>query len=238
MKTYVSRSEMDDRMVATLRQMMESHAYRELAAAQMFGAGLQFVPELKRLKFLTWHIREETEHYECVVRMYEDFTGEDVQPRVHARLAGRPVPLPVSWFDLAMAQFLYDRGGYWQLLEYEECAFLPYREVVRKILKEEAGHQGLGQRIVLDLCASGAYEDVKQVIFEKWLAQGMLSFGRPRTPGGSYAVDVGLKKHDSGEVMRAFIDDIKPVVRACGLYFPRLRALGLETPDDLDLWGE
>ena len=28
-----------------------------------------------------------------------------------------------------MAQFLYDRGGFWQLKEYEECAFLPYRKI-------------------------------------------------------------------------------------------------------------
>jgi hypothetical protein len=38
-------------------QLMESQAYRELAAGHMFGYGLRFVPE-KWLKFMTWHIRE------------------------------------------------------------------------------------------------------------------------------------------------------------------------------------
>src|SRR5580704_13313987 len=158
MKTYATKGEMDARMIATL--------------TQMFGYGLQFVPELKWLKFMSWHIREEMEHYEVVVRMYKDFTGESVEPHVNARLARKPIDFAASWFELAMAQFLYDRGGFWQLREYEECAFLPYREIIQKILKEEAGHQGLGERIVVELCRSGRFDDVKQRHFEKWLRQG------------------------------------------------------------------
>jgi 1,2-phenylacetyl-CoA epoxidase catalytic subunit len=225
---------MDAKMIATVTQMMESQAYRELAAAQMFGYGLQFVPELKWLKFMTWHIREETEHYEVVVRMYKDFTGESVEPHVRARLSKRPIEFAESWFELAMAQFLYDRGGFWQLREYEACVFLPYRQIVQKILKEEAGHQGLGERIVVELCRSGRNDQVKQDCFEKWLKQGMLSFGRPGTEGNKYAIEVGLKKRDSGEVMQDFVDDIKPAVKACGLRFPDPGAIGLDAPASLN----
>src|SRR5256885_11823767 len=106
---------MDERYRQTLVQMMQSQAYRELAAAQMFGYGLQFVPELRWLKFMTWHIREETEHYDAVVRMYREVTGESVEPIVRKRLGARPIEFAASWFELAMAQFLYDRGGFWQL---------------------------------------------------------------------------------------------------------------------------
>ena len=74
--TYEDKSQLPERYRQTLVQMMQSQAYRELAAAQMFGYGLQFVPELRWLKFMTWHIREEMEHYEDVVRMYRDFTGD------------------------------------------------------------------------------------------------------------------------------------------------------------------
>ncbi len=121
-QTFQTREQMDDRCFSTVRQMMESQAYRELAAAQMFGYGLQYVPELKWLKFMTWHIREEMEHYEVVVKMYREFTGQSVEPIVNARLAQKPIEFAASWFELAMAQFLYDRGGFWQLKEYESCA--------------------------------------------------------------------------------------------------------------------
>lgn len=234
-KTVERREDMDDRYYATVRQMMESQAYRELAAAQMFGFGLQFVPELRWLKFMTWHIREEMEHYEVVVKMYGEVTGESVEPHVHSRLAKKPIEFATSWFELAMAQFLYDRGGFWQLREYEECSFVPYRKVIGKILREEAGHQGLGERIVVELCRSGKHDGVKQAMFDKWLRQGLLSFGRPGTDGAKYAIDVGLKKRDAAAVMQDFVNDIKPAVKACGLAFPKMSAIGIEAPGGLDL---
>ena len=214
-------------------QLMESQAYRELAAAHMFGYGLRFVPE-KWMKFMVWHIQEETEHYQAVAKMYREFTGQEVEPRVHERLRGKPVPFAESWFELAMAQFLYDRGGFWQLKEYEECSFVPYRGVIQKIVKEEAGHQDLGEKIVVELCRSGRHEDVKQALFEKWLRIGLLSFGRPGTPGNRYAIEHGLKKRDSGECMKDFIADIRPAVRAAGLCFPEPASLKMELPVGLD----
>jgi 1,2-phenylacetyl-CoA epoxidase catalytic subunit len=238
--TYTDRRELDDRYYQTLVQMMQSQAYRELAAAQMFGFGLQFVPELKWLKFMTWHIREEMEHYEDVVKMYLEFTGESVEPAVIERLRGKPIDFAKSWYELAMAQFLYDRGGFWQLREYEDCTFLPYRKVIHKIIKEEKGHQSLGERIVVELTRSGRFEADKRACFDKWLRQGLLSFGRPATDGARYAVEVGIKKRDPGPVMQDFIDDIKPAVKACGLTFPPMESIGIVPPSgglDLSLDG-
>jgi 1,2-phenylacetyl-CoA epoxidase catalytic subunit len=106
--------------------------------------------------------------------------------------------------------------------------------VVRKIVKEEAGHQDLGEKIVVELCRSGAHEDAKQALFEKWLRLGLLSFGRPRTEGNRYAIEQGLKKRDSGECMRDFVDDIRPAVREAGLRFPEPARLKMELPDDID----
>jgi len=229
-------TEMDTRYRQTLLQMMQSQAYRELAAAQMFGFGLQYVPELRWLKFMTWHIHEEMEHYEDVVKMYREFAGESVEPIVHARLKDKPIEFARSWYELAMAQFLYDRGGFWQLQEYEACSFEPYRKTILKIIKEEKGHQALGERIVVELTRTGAYEGEKQAVFEKWLRQGLLSFGRPDTDGARYAISVGLRRRDPGPVMQDFIDDIKPAVKACGLSFPPMEAIGIVPPaSGLDL---
>ena len=234
-KTITSQSEMTPEYRQTLVQMMESQAYRELAAAVMFGDGLKHVPSLKWLKFMTWHINEEMEHYEAVCRMYQEFTGASVEPIVNDRLGKKPIPFATSWFELAMAQFLYDRGGFWQLQEYGGCSYVPYRNVVEKIIEEERGHQSLGERIVVDLVKTGDYEAVKQPMFDRWFRMGMLSFGRPNTPGNRYAMEVGLKKRDSGDVMQDFITDIKPCMRACGLKFQPVETWGLDVPAGLDL---
>jgi 1,2-phenylacetyl-CoA epoxidase catalytic subunit len=228
--TYTSKDQLDDRYYQTLVQMMQSQAYRELAAAQMFGFGLQFVPELRWLKFMTWHIREEMEHYEDVVKMYTEVTGESVEPSVHERLRQRPIEFAQSWYELAMAQFLYDRGGFWQLKEYEQCSFLPYRKTIEKIIKEEKGHQALGERIVVELTRTGKFEGEKQRVFEKWLRQGLLSFGRPDTEGARYSISVGLRQRDPGPVMQDFLDDIKPAVKACGLAVPPMEKIGIVAP--------
>lgn len=225
--------EMSPEYRATILQLMESQAYRELAAAHMFGYGLRFVPE-KWLRFMVWHIKEETDHYEAVAKMYREFTGESVEPVVQKRLAGKPVPFAESWFELAMAQFLYDRGGFWQLKEYDACTFVPYRGVIQKIVKEEAGHQDLGEKIVVEMCQSGGHEDVKQPLFEKWLRIGLLSFGRPNTAGNRFAIENGIKKRDSGACMQDFVNDIKPAVKAAGLHFPAPQALAMELPGGLD----
>jgi 1,2-phenylacetyl-CoA epoxidase catalytic subunit len=227
------KDDMSPEYRAMVVQLMESQAYRELAAAHMFGYGLRFVPE-KWLKFMVWHIQEEAEHYQAVATMYRGFTGEEVEPKVTARLASKPVPFAESWMELAMAQFLFDRGGFWQLKEYDQCSFVPYRGVIQKIVKEEAGHQGLGEKIVVELCQSGRYEDVKQPLFEKWLRLGLLSFGRPGTPGNRYAIEQGVKKRDSAECMKDFVDDIRPAVKASGLHFPDPSALNMELPGDID----
>lgn len=228
------RSEMPARYREMLEQMMLSQAYRELAAAHMFANALVTVPTVKWIKFMSWHIREEVDHYAAVARMYQSFTGEDVEPKVRARLAEKPVPFVDTWFELAMAQFLYDRGGFWQLQEYDECSYPPYRQVVKQIVKEEKGHQELGGRMVVELCRSGCYDDVKQKLFERWLRLGLLSFGRPGTDGAKYAMEVGLKKRDPALVMQDFLDDIKGEVRDAGLEFPDPSTLGMELPASLD----
>jgi 1,2-phenylacetyl-CoA epoxidase catalytic subunit len=234
MQVYTRREDMPDRYRTTLEQMMKSQAYRELAAARMFGAGLQYVEERRWLKFMVWHINEETEHYFAVADMYTRFTGESVEPWVNARLSEKPVPFAQSWFELAMAQFLYDRGGFWQLQEYDQCSYPPYRDVIGKIIEEERGHQGLGEKIVVEQCQSGKFDSVKQPMFEKWMRIGLLSFGRPKTEGNEYAISVGLKKRDSGACMQDFINDIKPAVKASGLVFPPPARLEMELPANLD----
>src|SRR5215813_15056908 len=226
---YTRKDDMPERYRQTLEQMMKSQAYRELAAARLFGHGLQFVDEGRWLKFMVWHIREETEHYFAVADMYQRFTAESVEPWVAERLAAKPIPFAASWFELAMAQFLYDRGGFWQLQEYEVCSYPPYREVIGKIIGEERGHQALGERIVVELCQSRKFETVKQPLFERWLRLGLLSFGRPETEGSRYAIEAGLKKRDAREVMRDFLADIQPAVEAAELVVPPLASLGIES---------
>src|SRR5260370_8481781 len=93
---YPDRSQMPERFRDTLEQMMKSQAYRELAAARMFGHGLQFVEEAKWLKFMFCHIGEETKHFLPVARSYEKSTRHPSDSLLPQPPHAHPPPLHAS----------------------------------------------------------------------------------------------------------------------------------------------
>lgn len=230
----VSLQKADGRYRETLIQMMRSQAYRELSAAQLFGHGLQFVPDIKTLRFIVGHVREETQHYVAVADLYRKHVGESLEPWVNEKLATKPIPMAASFLELGIAQWLYDRGGFWQLREYEKSSWKPYREVVGKIVSQEEGHQDHGERIAVPLCRAEKDRAQLQMLFERWLRLGLLCMGRPYSDGNKYAIAVGLKKRDSAECMKDYVRDILPAIREAGLRLPPREKLGVEFPDDIE----
>jgi len=226
--------ECDPRFRETVIHMLRSQAWRELSAAQLFGHGLQYVSDLRSLRFISRHVQEETEHYVAVAELFEKHVGESVEPWVRAKLATQPIPWASSFLELGIAQWLYDRGGFWQLREYEQSSWEPYREVIGKIVAQEAGHQDHGQDIAIPLIRQEKDRQKTQRIFEVWLRQGLICLGRPNSEGSRYAVSVGLKKRDSSECIKDYVRDILPAVHEAGLRLPPKERLGVELPKDLE----
>jgi ring-1,2-phenylacetyl-CoA epoxidase subunit PaaA len=232
-KTIETKEEMTPEYRAMVQQLLESQGYREVMAANMFGHAMKYIPTLNHKQMVAHQIEEELEHFEEVAKLYQQVTGDDLLEAIQDKL--ERVPFSESWTELAMAQFLYDRAGEFHLREYKTCSYAPYSRIVTKILEEEEGHEGFGEKVVLELSKNPQYHDALQKLFEKWLTVAMLSFGRPGTEGNSFAISSGLKTRDSGEVMQDFINDIKPTMIACGLQFPEREKIGIEMPDGIDL---
>jgi 1,2-phenylacetyl-CoA epoxidase catalytic subunit/(2Fe-2S) ferredoxin len=232
-KEVRSPSEMDGDYRAMVQQLLESQAYREVQAANLLGHALKFVPNLKFRLSIAEDLEEELEHFAEVARLYREVTGGDVAEVIQDRLSR--VPYPESWTELAMAQFLYDRAGEVHLREYVGCSYVPYREIVTKILEEEEGHESFGEEVLTDLAKDERGRPELQRLFEKWLPVALLSFGRPGTPGNRYAIEVGLKTRDSSAVMQDFINDIKATMKRCGLRFPDATRIGVELFPGVDL---
>ncbi len=224
----------EPRFRETVIQMMRSQAWRELSAARLFGHGLQHVSDLRTLKFISRHVQEETEHYAAVAELYERHVGESLAPWVEAKLATKPIPWASSLLELGVAQWLYDRGGFWQLREYEESSWAPYRDMVGRIVDQEEGHQRHGERIAVPLIRAEKDRGRVQQLFETWLHQGLICLGRPGSEGNRYAVSVGLKKRDSAECIKDYVRDILPAVREAGLRLPPRDRIGAELPDDIE----
>lgn len=237
--TIRSRAEMTDQYFATLRRMILSQAYRELAASVAFAHALQFVPNLEFKRKVVAHVVEELEHYSVCAQLHRDIGAGDLDPVCHERLAkDRPIPMIESFLELGVAQFLYDRASGYQLREYENCSFDPYCRVVGQILEEEEGHEDFGAEVLIEHCRDAARREEAQRLFDKWLAVSLRSFGRPGTAGDRYAVSVGLKTRGAAAIVQDYVDDLKSTMRVCGLVFPsrqRLEEMGVQTAPDLDL---
>jgi len=224
----------DPRYRETVLQMLKSQAWRELSAAHLFGHGLQFVTELRTLKFITRHIQEEVDHYAAVAELYQKATGESLDGWVAAKLATKPIPWATSFLELGIAQWLYDRGGFWQLREYEESSWTPYKEVIGRIVDQEEGHQYHGQNIAVPLIRQEKDRAKVQRLFNEWLRHGLICLGRPYSEGNKYAISVGLKKRDSSECIKDYVKDILPAVRQAGLTLPARESLGVDLPHDIE----
>lgn len=223
--------------LALVKQMLESQGFRELMAAHLFGHGVKFAPDLPRKRALAEHAVVELNHFAWCAEAYAALGG-DLEAVVGRRLAREPdaIPYPQSWLELAVIEFTYHRSADVGLAEYLDCSYEPYRAVVRRVLADEGtGEEHFGAAAMEEASARPRERATAQELFNRWFAISLLSFGRPGTAKGRQAVEWGLKRREAQEVVRSFVDDLRPTLRRCGLAFPRPEDLGVELPAGLEL---
>ncbi|MDB4980405.1 MAG: phenylacetic acid degradation protein PaaA [Myxococcales bacterium] len=211
----------DPRYLPTVDKLLRGQAYRERGAAELFEAALPVAPDAAARRRLEGHVAEERAHYARVAAVWSEAFARptaELDAWVTARLKERPLPPVTSWLELAMAQLLFDRAGRFQIGEYVDSSFAPYRALAREIVDDERGHEDAGASLVVALCAApGADRSAAQAAFDRWLPVALESFGRPGGDGNAFALAVGLKKHGSAEVARDFLADLGPTLAAAGL---------------------
>ena len=73
MKKYEHATELTPGMRRMVKQLLESQAYREIMAANVFGHGIRYVPSRLLRQKLAHQIMEELEHFEEVEAIYKQF---------------------------------------------------------------------------------------------------------------------------------------------------------------------
>lgn len=200
--------------------MLRSQAYRELAAVQLLEQALTFMPREEHAR-LRHQQHEEGAHLEAALTLWQSVAGASRQALVdtaRARLHEKPLPPVRTPLDVAMAQFVFDRAGYFVLREYVSGSFAPYAQIAAAIVAEEEGHQDDGARTLIPLAHAQPRE--AQASFEVWFATSLLSFGRPGSDGDKLAVALGLKRRGAGAVMQEYVESLRPGLQAAGLRFP------------------
>jgi len=227
----------DERTEITMSQV-ESLGLRALGTAHAFAAAIRLAPTLAIKKALVEYVWEELRRFESASDLYVELApGADLHEAVRERVAG--MPAPDSWLEVTVVQFLYDRAGAVQLGELAGSSDPRVARLAARILEGERMHVFLGGEggIALRNMLLGDPDraPAAQKYVDRWLAHSLRSFGRPGTPRSRRAIELGLRRRDSAEVVRDYLAELAPIVQACGLRLPSREIMGLELPPGLGL---
>ena len=227
----------DERTAITM-SLVESLGVRALGTANAFAAAIRLAPTLAIKKALVEYVWEELRRFESASDLYVELApGADLHAAVRERL--EEVPAPESWLEVTVVQWLYDRAGAVQLRELAESSDPRVARLAARILEGERMHAFLGGEggIALRnlLLGDPDRQPAAQRYVDRWLAQSLRSFGRPGTPRSRRAVELGLRRRDSADVVRDYVAELEPIMQACGLRLPSRESLGLELPPGLGL---
>ena len=227
----------DERTEIAMSQV-ESLGLRALGTAHSFAVAIRLAPALAVKKALVEYVWEELRRFESASDLYIELApGADLHEAVRERLA--EVPAPESWLEVTVVQFLFDRAGAIQLRELAESSDPRVARLASRILEGERMHAflgGEGGNALRNLLLGDPDRVIAaQRYVERWLAHSLRSFGRPGSPRSRRAIELGLRRRDSAEVVRDYLAELEPIVRTCGLHLPSRAALGLELPPGLGL---
>lgn len=205
----------EDLFQATVRHTLEAHGARALSLARTLGHGLQYIPSVRWMRFVTGLSRDLVEAFALLAERYAAVSDERLDALTHARLLARPVPLPGDFDELAVATFVQGQAWWWQLREHDRSAHDGLREVALRLARS------VNERlVVVEPLAAARWRDgdrARMTLYrDRWAQLARASFGRAGTPGISYAISNGLRRRDVDAVVRDFDDDLSRVFAAHG----------------------
>ncbi|HKE13355.1 MAG TPA: Phenylacetic acid catabolic protein [Kofleriaceae bacterium] len=227
-----------DERTEILASQVESLGFRALATSHAFASAIPLAPALAVKKALVQYVWEELQRFETASDLYVEIkAGEDLHAVVRPRLAEiRP---PATWLEVAVIQFLYDRAGVVQMRELAASSDERVAKLAARILEGERMHKimgGEGGSALRNMLLTEPDDTPRaQDYFDRWLAESLRSFGRPGSPRSKRAIELGLRQRDSAEVIRDYLGELGPIMKACGLRMPTREQIGLELPDHVGL---
>lgn len=219
------------KMVITL---MDRQAGREISTAEVFGECLKYAPSFEDKTRLLRFAGEELKHFKQIAGLMLEL-GVDVETHYAnenrltggGRFLGQTEAID-DWIEATLFNFFIDRAATFQLTEYVKGSYEPLSRANRSIVTEEDAHKDFGEQTLTEMCKDPGKRAIIQGKIKTWFTGAMRIFGRHGTPGNKFCLEVGLKTRDSGDIAAAYLDDIRPVLKKCGLKFPARQELDFE----------
>src|SRR5690625_5149237 len=226
----------DDYRQALIR-LITMHGISEIMGALPEKEWTPKAPSLRTKLAIMAKVQDEVGHGQLLLRVAEDLQkpyGISRKEVMESLLAGELKFHNVfhmkteSWADAAIIAYLVDGAAFITHTNMLNASYGPYQRALPRICAEEVFHAQHGEALVMAL-AEGTEEQraMLQDALNRWWEALVMFFGPPSANvTGSSRQDIMVKYkirvNTNEELRMAFFDK----------YVPRIRALGLEVPDE------
>jgi ring-1,2-phenylacetyl-CoA epoxidase subunit PaaA len=125
-----------------------------------------------------------------------------------------------KWEDFAVFSFLIDRVGRYQLEEFVGCSYLPVTRILNRIIDEEKGHVGFGEKKLEEMCKTAEGKAKIQVSLDKYYPMALDMFGKSRSPRNERYLYWRIKRRLNEQAREDYLKEVDPLIAGYGLRVP------------------
>lgn len=124
------------------------------------------------------------------------------------------------WEDFCLFNFLMDRAAGHQLEDTLNSSYIPWKNAIGTIVKEEHMHLAHGDKTVRTMAENPETRGFLQERLNLWWPRVMNVFGKSSGAANDIYIRLGLKTRTNAQVREAFVKEIKEKCEAWGLTIP------------------
>jgi 1,2-phenylacetyl-CoA epoxidase catalytic subunit len=220
--TYSGPADVSGAYRDMLVRLLTRQLWAETATAEVFGRSIQAAPSWREQYLAAEFAFEEAQHSQMLIDVLNDL-GEDAEAIIRSRPAAAKfwhLDLD-NWIHIAVFNFVVDRGGSHQIMEYESSSYRPWAEKMHVVLADEQEHYGNGVENLRQFAGSEKKFAEFQAVFSELLPNAIKRcFGRPEGADNDYCLAHGLKRHTTEQVVNRYLEEMSGYMREVGLRFP------------------
>lgn len=220
--TYTSPDQVSGEYRDMLIRLLTRQLWAETATAEVFGRSIEAAPTWREKYMAAEFAFEEAQHSQMLIDILDDL-GEDSQALVDARPeAANFWHLDLTnWVHIAVFNFVVDRGGSQQIMEYQKCNYRPWAEKMDEVLADEEEHYDNGVQNLREFANDPKLFAEFQDVFNQLLPNAVKRcFGRPEGADNDFCLQHGLKTATTEEVINRYLVEMSEFMDECGLKFP------------------
>lgn len=220
--TYTKPEEATGEYREMLIRLLTRQLWAETATAEVFGRSIQAAPTFREQYLAAEFAYEEAQHSQMLIDVLNDL-GEDSQEIIDSRPPAASfwhLDLD-NWIHIAVFNFVVDRGGSQQIMEYAKSSYTPWAEQMDVVLADEEEHYGNGVENLREFAQNPEQFAEFQDVFNELLPNAVKRcFGRPEGHDNEFCLAHGLKRNSTEAVVNRYLEEMCQYMDEVGLKFP------------------